>query len=491
MNIRRRQLVVLLRRPLPSSAVGAGDLLHPPPPPTRLTLNHRLLRHLETCPPDLTSFNQIHAQIVAAGMFLDTFAASRLLKFLTHRLDPPDLPRAAKLFSQIRRPDLFSYNLLLQAFCRSLLPLRSFIFYRDLLRRGLRPNGYTLCFLLGCCSAAAAASLREGLQVHGHFAKMGLVRRCLYAGTALVQFYGDSGDPDLARKMFDEMSTRNEISWGVLVMAYADRGRLDDALNVLEKMTKLGIQPCNSAIVFILCACAKLGELFLGRMVHGFLTVRGLELNITLGTSLVGMYAKCGAIATAGEVFSAMPVKSVGSWNCMIHGLAVNGAAAAAIHLFEEMQRLNLPPDGATFLGVLTACRHSGDVAAGAEFFSQMFREHRIVPSLKHYGCMVDLYGRAGHVGEALAVVRSMPMEPDAAIWGALLSSCRAGGDWSIGEAVAARLVKILPREASGYLFLSEVFASSMRWDAAAEVRKVMAEMGTRKAAPGWSSVVL
>ncbi|CAA7388291.1 unnamed protein product [Spirodela intermedia] len=422
-------------------------------------------------------------------MFLDTFAASRLLKFLTHRLDPPDLPRATKLFSQIRHPDLFSYNLLLQAFCRSLFPLRSFIFYRDLLRRGLRPNGYTLCFLLGCCSAAAA--LREGRQVHGHFAKMGLLRRCLYATTALVQFYGDSGDPDIARKMFDEMNSRSEISWGVLVMAYAERGRLDDALKVLEEMTKLGIQPCNSTIVFILCACAKLGELFLGKMVHGFLTVRGLELNITLGTSLVGMYAKCGAIAAADEVFSAMPAKSVGSWNCMIHGLAVNGGGGAAIRLFEEMQRLNIPPDGATFLGILTACRHSGDVAGGSEFFSQMIEEHRILPSLKHYGCMVDLYGRAGNVGEALAVVRSMPMEPDAAIWGALLSSCRAAGDWLLGEVVAARLVKILPREASGYLFLSEVFASSMRWDAAAEVRKAMAEMGTRKAAAGWSSMVL
>jgi pentatricopeptide repeat protein len=60
-----------------------------------------------------------------------------------------------------------------------------------------------------------------------------------------------------------------------------------------------------------------------------------------------------------------------------------------------------------------------------------MVKHHQIKPKVEHYGCMVDLLGRAGCVREAYDLLRSMPegTPNDAAPWGSLLSACHAHGD--------------------------------------------------------------
>ncbi|XP_078427517.1 pentatricopeptide repeat-containing protein At5g66520-like [Wolffia australiana] len=420
----RPKLIVLLRkRPLSSD--------RSPPSET-----HNLLRQLDQCPPNQTSFRQIHAQFIVSGALLDAFAASRLLKFLLHRLHPPDLPLAGLLLPQIPRPDIVSFNLLLEAQAQASPPLHSFLLFRQLLHRGLRPNGYTFCFLLRACPASPFA-----LQLHAQLSKNGLAI-CPFAATALLQSY--AADPVQARKLFNEMLQKTQVSWAVMAGVYAAHGRLRLALGLLLSSRKAhDMELCNSALVSVLSICAKLGEVFLGKMVHGLITVMGLELNVTLGTSLMELYARSGGLAAAAAVFTAMPRRSVGSWNCLIHGLAINGGAAGSMAAFEEMKKMRVKADEGTFVGLLTACRHAGSVVRGAALFAEMVRLHQMAPNLKHFGCLVDLYARAGHVPEALELAGSMPMAPDAAIWGAILGACRASGDGVVADMVAARMAKM------------------------------------------------
>ena len=281
------------------------------------------------------------------------------------------------------------------------------------------------------------------------------------------------------------MPERTEVSWAVLTRSYASNGRISDALEMISLTRKRGIELGNSALVCILCKCADLGLSFAGKMMHGLIVIMGMELNVTLGTSLIRMYAKLGG--DGGSIFSAMSRKSVGSWNCMIQGLALNGDASASILLFEKMKELKIEPDEGTYVGILSACRHSGSVSAGVKFFSQMIECHGISPNLKHYGCMVDLYSRSGHVREALEIAMKMPMEPDAAMWGMILAACRERGDLVVGEMVAAKMMKVFPGEYSGYLLLSNLHALTMRWGGVVTARKMMAEVGAWKTAPGCS----
>ncbi|XP_010938285.2 pentatricopeptide repeat-containing protein At5g43790 [Elaeis guineensis] len=458
----------------------------PPASPTRYySSTAPILSKLEAC-PNLYQFSQIHAHVITSGLFHNVFAASRLLKFSTASLSPPDLQLTNLLFSQIHHPDVFCYNLVIKALSLSSSPLNSLSLFRKLLLQGLCPNEYTFCFLLDCCSHGIA--LWEGRQLHAHLNKHGLAT-ATFSGTSLIHMYGDCGALPDALQAFEQMQLRSNASWGAMIDACVEHGKVFDGLKLFREMRSLGVEPSNATLVSIVSACAELGDLVSGRAVHGHIVVSGLELNVILGTSLVDMYSKSAAIEMAMEVFSVMPVRTVASWNCLIHGMAINGDGARAKCLFEEMLLDgDVRPNEVTFLGILNACSHAGLIEDGVVYFSLMSKAYGIRPNIKHYGCMVDLYGRAGRVEEAIEIIRTMSMKPDIGIWGALLGACRTPGYKELGELLAAQIMKIAPYDTCGYLLLSDAYASDRRWDDVVGVRKVMREMVIRKM-PGFSSI--
>lgn len=288
--------------------------------------------------------------------------------------------------------------------------------------------------------------------------------------------------------MFDELPKKSNVSWGAMINSFITHGEFPRGLKLFSAMCRSGFFPSNATLVTILCLCAEQGKLDISRALHGYIVVSGLELNVTLGTSLIDVYSNCGAIGTAMEVFAAMPVKNVASWNCLIFGLATNGYGAKALEFFEQMkQEFNVRPNGLTFLGVLQACTHAGLVENGVQYFVQMWRDYGIMPSLKHYGCIVDLYGKAGKVKEAMEVIRTMPMKPDNVIWVALFSACKTHGYRDLGELMSANVIKLGADDTCGYMLLSDAYAIGKRWDDVISVRRLMREMDVKKM-PGFSS---
>ena len=80
-----------------------------------------------------------------------------------------------------------------------------------------------------------------------------------------------------------------------------------------------------TSMVLLLSACAELGYLSLGRWVHSQLVLRGMVLSVQLGTALVDMYGKSGALGYARAVFERMEKRNVWTWSAMILGLAPHG----------------------------------------------------------------------------------------------------------------------------------------------------------------------
>lgn len=120
------------------------------------------------------------------------------------------------------------------------------------------------------------------------------------------------------------------------------------------------------------------------------------------------------------------------------------------------------------------ACIHGGMVEKGRQIFNSMTDDFLITPKLEHYGCMVDLLGRAGKLSEALQVIQSMPMKPDSVVWGALLGACSFHGNVEVAEIAAKSLFSLEPWNPGNYVILSNIYASSGHWDGVAELRKVM-----------------
>lgn len=146
-------------------------------------------------------------------------------------------------------------------------------------------------------------------------------------------------------------------------------------------------------------------------------------------------------------------------------------------------------PDDVTFVGVILACTHGGMVAQGQELFNSMEKRYFVTPKLEHYGCMVDLLGRAGKLREAHELIQSMPMKPDSVVWGTMLGACSFyGGNVELAERAAESLFVLEPWNSGNYVILSNIYATAGRWDGVAKLRKLMRGFQIQKAA-GYSFI--
>ncbi|XP_037446304.1 pentatricopeptide repeat-containing protein At1g05750, chloroplastic-like [Triticum dicoccoides] len=299
---------------------------------------------------------------------------------------------------------------------------------------------------------------------------------------------GFRAPPDAMVTMGARLLDPDKVSWTALIDECVKNGRHDEATYCFHAMLLDGVMPDYVTLVAAISACAKVGALGLGMWVHRFMTRERLEGNIRIANSLIDMYARCGKVEFARQVFDGMKKRTVVSWNSMIVGFAANGRCTDAIEHFEAMRRKGFKPDAVTFTGVLTACSHAGLTDEGLRYYDAMREEHGIKARMEHYGCVVDLLGRAGRLDEAMSVVATMPMRPNEVVLGALLAGCRIHGDVDMAEQLMQYLLEQDPGGDSNYVLLSNIYAAVGKWDGAGKVRGLMKARGVKKR-PGRSAV--
>ncbi|KAK1306515.1 Pentatricopeptide repeat-containing protein [Acorus calamus] len=307
---------------------------------------------------------------------------------------------------------------------------------------------------------------------------------------SVVDAYAKHGRLDEARRVFDGVADKDVVVWNVMMSGYVQCGMCFEALNLFDRMrSESSLSPDDTTLATALSAVAELGRIEEGVSIHHYAEKIGLSLEGKTGVALVHMYAKCGWLEKAVRIFKAVECKNVDHWNAMIGGLAVHGLGSSALQMFERML---MKPDDITFVNVLSACSHAGLVEEGLACFEAMEGTYGVTPKVQHYGCLVDLLGRAGRVEEARRVIDGMPMEPNDVVWRSLISACGNHGEFRMGRRVATRLIEIEEgsRSASSYVLLSNLYAGCGMWGEAYRVRVVMGEREIRKA-PGRSWIEL
>ena len=316
-------------------------------------------------------------------------------------------------------------------------------------------------------------------------------RRDVIVWNLMVRGFCKAGHVDTGLHLFRQMSERSIVSWNSMISYLAQSGRDSEALGLFGEMREQGFELDDATVVTVLPVCARLGAVDVGKWLHSYADSIGLLKEvISVGNSLVDFYCKCGKLESASSIFNQMYRKDVVSWNVMISGMALNGEGQHGVKLFEEMVGRGMKPNDSTFIGVLACCAHAGLVGKGRDLFASMVLSHRIKPKLEHYGCMVDVLGRSGCVNEAHDLIRSMPVKPNAAIWGSLLSSCRTYGNVELAETALHELISLEPWNSGNYVLLSNMYAEEGRWDKVEKVRELMKEKCVKKA-PGQSAIGL
>ncbi|XP_058212174.1 pentatricopeptide repeat-containing protein At4g14820 [Rhododendron vialii] len=312
----------------------------------------------------------------------------------------------------------------------------------------------------------------------------------IVVSTAMISGYSKNGQVEAARLIFDQMTGKDLVCWSAMMSCYAESEKPLEALELFNQMQVRRIKPDKVTMLIVISACAHLGALKHAKWIHEYVNRHGFGGDLRVNNALIDMYAKCGSLEGAIEVFDGMSRKNVVTWTGMITALAIHGEAVNALKLFYQLENENIKPNEVTFVSVLYACSHSGLVDEGRKIFASMVEEYNITPKLAHYGCMVDLLGRANLLTEAFEIVEQMPLEPNVVIWGSLMAACQFHDEFELGEFAAKQLLQLDPDHDGAHVFLSNIFAKERRWEDAREARILMKQKGVSKER-GWSRIEL
>lgn len=247
-------------------------------------------------------------------------------------------------------------------------------------------------------------------------------------------------------------------------------------------------KPNSVTLVSLVSACTRLHSISTGKSIHCYTIVHSIEIDVALGTALIEMYSKCGHVEKAFQIFNSMSEKNLQSWTIMICGFADHGRGNDAILLFTHMEQTGLVPDSMAFSAILSACSHLGLLYEGQQFFNQMVRTYNIEPTMEHYGCLVDLLGRAGLIEEAYEIIENMPMEPNTVILRSFLGACRNHNVVFTLDDKFRKLLISEPNLGANYVLAANASSVSGCWNDAADLRVAMKEKGLVKV-PGFSWV--
>lgn len=369
---------------------------------------------------------------------------------------------AHKLFDEFpQENDLVSWNTLMGGYLHSSQPTVVFGLFWQMCSSGLRASVTTVLSVLS--AAGDFGNLRGGESLHGHCVKVGFCSD-LNVVTALIDMYAKTGNVELGRRTFDEVTEKDVVLWNCVIDKYARSGMEEKAVALLLDMKVRRVRPNSSTLAGLLSACAASGTINLGRCIYDYVQEEEMVLDAVLGTALVDMYAKCGFLEEAIDIFQRMESKDVKSWTAMISGYGIHGQARNAIMLFYRMEGEGFRPNEVTFLAVLSACSHGGLVTEGMRCFERMVCVYGLSPKVEHYGCMIDLLGRAGLLEEAYKLIKSLPIRSDSTAWRSLLAACRVYGDVKLGKCVKTVLVDMYDEQhPSDSILLSNTYAIAGR----------------------------
>ncbi|XP_010461019.1 PREDICTED: pentatricopeptide repeat-containing protein At1g31920 [Camelina sativa] len=478
----------MIKAPILQSLVSSrDDLTHNPEAVNTFRGKEQEILYLLKRCNDVDEFKQIHARFIKLSFLCSSsFSASSVLAKCAHSGWDNSMNYAASIFRGLDDPCTFDFNTMIRGYVNETCFEEALCVYSEMIERGIEPDHFTYPFLLKACTRLK--SIREGKQIHGHVFKLGL-EDDVFVQNSLISMYGRCGEMELSSAVFEKLEFKTAASWSSMVSARAAMGMWSECLMLFREMCReTELKAEESIMVSALSACANTGALNLGRSIHGFLLRNISKLNIAVQTSLVDMYVKCGCLDKGLHIFKKMESRNSLTYSAMISGLALHGEGEAALRMFSEMIQEGLESDHVVYVSVLNACSHSGLVKEGRRVFKEMLKEGKVEPTAEHYGCLVDLLGRAGLLEEALETIQSMPIEENDVVWRSFLSSCRVHQNVELGQIAARELLKLGSHNTGDYLLISNMYSQARMWDDVARARTEIATKGLKQT-PGFSIV--
>ncbi|KAE8722993.1 Pentatricopeptide repeat-containing protein DOT4 [Hibiscus syriacus] len=393
-----------------------------------------------------------------------------------------DLDGALRVFEKMGERNVVSWTSMIAGYTRDGRSDGAIRLLQQMEKEGVKLDLIAITSILHAC--ARSGSLENGKDVHGYI-KANNMESNLFVCNALMDMYAKCGSMDDANSVFSSMAVKDIVSWNTMIGGYSKNCLPNEALTTFAAMLE-ELKPDSRTMACILPACASLSALERGQEIHGHVLRNGYSSDQHVANALVDLYVKCGVLGLAQLLFDMISSKDLVSWTVMIAGYGMHGFGNEAITTLNEMRDAGIEPDEVSFISILYACSHSGLLEEGWRFFYIMKNDFNIEPKLEHYACMVDLLSRTGNLSKAYEFIGTMPIAPDATIWGSLLCGCRIYHDVELAEKVAERVFELEPENTGYYVLLANIYAEAEKWEEVKRMREKIGRKGLRKK-PGCS----
>ncbi|KAL9244803.1 hypothetical protein vseg_018529 [Gypsophila vaccaria] len=435
---------------------------------------------------DIDIGRSVHASLISRGHYGEVFVSNSTIDMYSRCSDSSS---AIQVFHEMSVKNTVSWNLIMSALVNNGMHSKALRLASSMAWDKIEIDEATLLNNLQLCkhfSDPLHCKLIHGRIIRSRYESNPLVL------SSLIDAYAKCNIIERAWRLFTGMDEKDTVSWATMIGGFAYCGMAREAISVFQAMTESSNRIDQVVILNLVEACTVSSELRILRWVHGTVIRNGFISNTAVGTAIVDMYSKCGAVEEARKAFNQMQKKNIMSWSTMVSGYGMNGRAGDALALVSEMSSQGLKPNHVTALSVLAACSHGGLVSSGLSFFKEMVEDLGIEPGAEHYACVIDMLSRSGRLDAAMELIEIMPehLKGDTTIWGSILSSCIRYRKAEIGEGAASKILELDPNGQSGYLLASNLHASTGSWINAAKVRRLVKERGVHVVS-GYSSVRL
>eukprot|EP01018_Ginkgo_biloba_P019308 Gb_12426 [translate_table: standard] len=420
---------------------------------------------------------QVHLHMKEAGFHPDVFLQTKLV---TMYIKCGSLSYARQVFDEMPHKNVVSWTTMIAGYTQHGYECDALRLFYQMQQSGTRADQFAFASVLRACAGIRA--IEQGKQAHASIIKSGF-EADLVLSSALVDMYAKCDCIENARRVFDEISQRdvvswngiiaghtkcgsmkdacqafdempqkNVISWTTVIAGYTQNGRGEEALILFYQMQRAGIRADQFAFSSVLRACACLTALDQGKQVHAHIIKSGFESDVVLKSALVDMYAKCkiiegacrvfdemsqrdvvswngiiggytkcGNMNEARQVFDKMPEKNVISWTTMIAGYTQHGHSGEALTLFNQMHVAGIKPDQFTFTTVLWACAHVAALEKVKQVHAQVIT-NRLEPHDIFATALLDVYAKCGSLDDACRLFDELHHR-DGVSWNAMIAA--------------------------------------------------------------------
>ncbi|CAN6558587.1 unnamed protein product [Malus baccata var. baccata] len=372
---------------------------------TNVIITNPTLQIMESC-TTMLQLKQIQAQMTTTGLITHTFPVSRVLAFCA-LADGGDIRYAHVLFTQIGKPNTYMWNTMIRGYSKAQIPAIGFSFFGRMVREGVEMDSRSFVFALKVCGQFGR--VLEGDSIHCMIWKMGFDSDLLVRN-GLLHYYAEGGFLSLARKVFDESSARDVVTWTAMIDGYAGSNCSDEAMELFGSMLLSNVEPNEVTMIAVLSACSERGDIGMGKSVHEYIQKKSVNCSLNLLNALLDMYVKCGCLLAAQETFDNMKVRDVFSWTSMVNGYAKCGDLDSARKFFDDMPERNVVSWNAMIAGYTQNNRPNDALKL---FYGMV--ESGMVPTEDSLVCALSACGQLGclRLGKVLFGEQSSSEEED------------------------------------------------------------------------------